>query len=271
MNTSKIRPVEENDIPNLKHLQPEGWSDILFYFRFYVKEDFCCPVLLEHDGRIAGAANGLFIGKTGWLAHIIVAEEHYRKGFGRALTEYVMNILDDHGVKTQILIATELGAKLYPKLGFRQIAAYNFYKSAQLEHMSENESIRPLEKSDYPALFELDREISAEERKPVLEKFGLNGWGFFEKNTDILKGYYLPEIGEGTILAADDESGLELLKFKHIQKKCRTVLPKENAAGNSFLVNNGFEKYSDCARMILGDDHNWKPENVFSRIGGFYG
>jgi len=271
MNTFKIRQIEKKDISNLKHLQPEGWGDILFYFRFYVKEDFCCPILLEHDEQIAGVANGLFIGKTGWLAHIIVAEEHYRKGFGRALTEYVMNFLDDQGVKTQILIATEMGAKLYPKLGFRQTAAYSFYKSAQINNSQENKNIRALTDADYPALFELDKNISAEERKPVLEKFGLNGWGIFEKNSGILKGYYLREIGEGTILASDNESGLELLKFKHSQKKCKTVLPRENLAGNEFLVNNGFKKYSECARMILGEDHNWKPEKVFSRIGGFYG
>jgi len=203
--------------------------------------------------------------------NIIVAEEHYRKGFGRALTEYVMNFLDDQGVKTQILIATEMGAKLYPKLGFRQTAAYSFYKSAQINNSQENKNIRALTDADYPALFELDKNISAEERKPVLEKFGLNGWGIFEKNSGILKGYYLREIGEGTILASDNESGLELLKFKHSQKKCKTVLPRENLAGNEFLVNNGFKKYSECARMILGEDHNWKPEKVFSRIGGFYG
>lgn len=271
MNSFKIRPIKENDIPHLKHLQPEGWSDILFYFRFYVKEDFCCPILLEHGGQIAGIANGLFIGKTGWLAHIIVAEEHYRKGFGRALTEYLINFIYGQGVKTQILIATAMGAKLYPKLGFRQTASYNFYKSAQIENPHVNENIRALVEADYPALFELDKNISAEERKPVLEKFGLNGWGIFEENSNILKGYYLPDIGEGTILAADDNSGLELLKLKHTQKKCRTVIPNENTSGNEFLVNNGFEKYSECARMILGDDHDWKPEKVFSRIGGFYG
>ena len=94
MKTFRIRPIEDKDIPNLKHLQPEGWGDILFYFRFYVKESFCYPALLEHDNQIAGIANGLFIGRTGWLAHIIVAKEHYRKGFGYALTEHVINYIE---------------------------------------------------------------------------------------------------------------------------------------------------------------------------------
>jgi hypothetical protein len=271
MSSFKIRPVTENDIPDLKCLQLEGWPDIQFHFRFYVNEDFCCPVCLEHEGQIAAVANGLFIGKTGWLAYIITAKEHQRKGFGCALTEYLINFLHDQKVKTQILIATEMGFKLYLKLGFRQTTSYSFYKSAQIEPANTNENIRPLKNTDYPALFELDRKITAEERKPVLEKLGLQGWGIFDNNSNILKGYYLPDIGEGTILAADTQSGLDLLKFKHVRKKCKTVLPRENIAGNKFLVDHGFEKYSECARMILGDDHNWKPENVFSRIGGFYG
>ena len=84
------------------------------------------------------------------------------------------------------------------------------------------------------------------------------------------KAYFIPDLGDGVILADNNISGIELLRIKHTLKKCMTVLPAENQAGNNFFIENGFELHNHAYRMVLGNEVNWKPQSVFCRIGGFY-
>jgi len=52
----------------------------------------------------------------------------------------------------------------------------------------------------------------------------------------------------------------------------RAVLPAENDAGISFLEQNGFVKTSvRGTRMAYGEDIQWIPDKIFSRIGGNIG
>ena len=81
----------------------------------------------------------------------------------------------------------------------------------------------------------------------------------------------MPDLGEGLILASDTSAGLELMKIKY-SKVDKAVLPGENHFGTNFLGENGFT-LSDTkgTRMILGQEINWKPEHIYSRIGGNFG
>ena len=81
----------------------------------------------------------------------------------------------------------------------------------------------------------------------------------------------MPGLGEGLIYASTAEAGLELIKIKY-SKVNRAVLPGENPSGTNFLRQNGFT-LSDTkgTRMILGQEIDWKPEHIYSRIGGNFG
>ena len=50
------------------------------------------------------------------------------------------------------------------------------------------------------------------------------------------------------------------------------MLPEDNQAGVGFLKQNGFVKTeTKGTRMIPGKEIYWKPENIYSRIGGNFG
>ncbi|OQX81186.1 MAG: hypothetical protein B6D64_02270 [Bacteroidetes bacterium 4484_276] len=52
----------------------------------------------------------------------------------------------------------------------------------------------------------------------------------------------------------------------------KIVLPEDNQAGVGFLKQNGFVKTeTKGTRIIPGKDIYWKPENIYSRIGGNFG
>jgi len=266
-----IRQFEENDINRIAHLQPEGWEDISGYFRFYLEKSFCYPIATIFNNQIVGVANGIFSGDTGWLSHIIVSQKYRGMGIGQKLTQHIIDYLYSNGCKTQLLIATAMGKNLYKRLGFKGHGSYIFFLGPQLQIKPNNKNIRPLVQTDIRQLLQIDKQLTGEDRKQVLESFGLKGWGYFDSDSQGLLGYYLPEIAEGTIIGKTQESGIELLKLKHSQKKCKAVLPVENENGIEFLISSGFEKHTEVSRMILGEPLEWEPRFIYSRIGGFYG
>ena len=266
-----IKPCEINNINSIKHLQPENWSDILPHFRFFCQQSFCYPVLALLDNKIVGIANSILNGRTGWLSHIIVDQGYRRRGIGYQLTQHVIDYLYKHDCKTQLLIATDLGEPVYKKLGFRNVNYYWFFSGPKLILTMNAENLRPLIPSDLKSIYKFDKQISGENRKHMLEKYLSSAWIYIDEDGSNIFGYFLPEFGEGLIIANDAKAGIELLKMKHSVQKCNTVLPQENKVAIDFLIHNGFHKYSSVSRMILGEDISWQPNLIFSRVGGYYG
>lgn len=266
-----ITAFDPGDLGRIGHLQPEGWDDIVPFFEFYCAAPFCNPVAGIADGRIAGVGCSIVNGPTGWIAHIIVDETYRSRGLGRLLTQRCLDDLAARGCETQLLIATALGEPLYKKLGFTTVSLYRFYRGPRLDIDTSDPHITPLLGPDVEAMFALDRELTGEDRAHVLEWHGTTGWGYFDGRTNDLRGFYLPRIGEGLIVARDGEAGVALLDLKHSRSACKTVLPAENEAGNGLLAAHGFERFLEAPRMIRGKPIEWIPGALFSRIGGWYG
>jgi GNAT superfamily N-acetyltransferase len=265
----KIRKCTLADIESIRCLQPDGWDDITFYFRFYCSHSFCHPIVALDQEQIVGVATGILNKKTGWLAHIIVSETHRGRGIGYRLTQHIIDYLHQQGCETLLLIATEPGEPVYRKCGFDTVTEYQFYKGSQIHIDSVSGNIRNLLPSDRNQVFELDEAITGEHRKRMLEQFLTNGWVYCTDSK--IKGFFLLDFGEGTIIAANDAAGLELLKFKLSLGKSKVVLPKENQKGIQLIEAFGFEKFNSAKRMALGKTIQWKPGLIYSRAGGFYG
>ena len=265
----KLRKCRIADVNNFRHLQPQGWSDITHYFKFYCENDFCYPVIAEHENRIVGTANATLNGSTGWLAHIIVDEEYRRQGIGYILTGHLVEFLNKRKCRSQLLIATEMGEGLYLKFGFKPVSRYLFFDNGKLKESSLDVHIRRYRESDLKSVLRLDKLASGENRENMIVQFLKNSWVY--QSTLEIQGFFLPDLGEGVIVASDEIAGIELLKFKHTIKKCKTVLPAENGSAAEFLLSNGFKQGIRVPRMVLGENIQWKPEFIFSRAGGHYG
>ncbi|MCI0494364.1 GNAT family N-acetyltransferase [candidate division KSB1 bacterium] len=265
----RIRKCYLSDIESIRYLQPQGWDDITYYFQFYCAHSFCHPIVALAKEQIVGVAAGILNIKTGWLAHIIVSETHRGKGIGRQLTQHIIDFLHQQGCETLLLIATEMGEPVYRKCGFTIVTEYQFYKGNQIQIDSVSGNIRNLLPSDLAQIFEMDAAITGEKRQHMLENFLSNGWIY--RTDSKIRGFFLPEFSEGTIIASDDNAGIELLKFKLSLRNSKAVLPEENESGIQLLESYGFEKYNRAKRMALGETIQWKPELIYSRAGGFYG
>ncbi len=272
MQKTIIRKFKSNDLEKIRHLQPAEWGDITHSFQFFDTHDFCHPIVAVADDRIVGTANGICNGRTSWLSHIIVDESFRRKGVGAQLTRHMMNHLLSLGSRTLLLIATDMGQPLYEKLGFETVSSYLFFKGQQFTAQADMKHIRSLKTEDHDAVYQMDRDVSGEDRSRMLRHFLLTGWIYEGDSSGKIQGYFLPDLGEGLVVADRAEAGIGLLKFKyHLRTWKAAVMPMENRTAIQFLSTEGFQEYRKASRMILGEPVVWQPQHIFNRTGGYYG
>ena len=241
-----------------------------FLFLHYGQPYFY-PIVAVVDERIAGVGNGILNGRTGWLGNIIVHPDFRRKGIGRAITQNLIEYFQSKGCTSQLLVATPMGEGLYKKFGFKTISEYLFYKTEKKLKALANNRIRKLEIDDIEANMELDRYAAGEERGAFIKQFFSAGWVYEDDRSGKILGYFLPECGNGLVIASDSTAGLELLQFKHSRELKTAVIPSENIVARDFFEQNGFIQYLRAPRMILGEKVTWHPELVFSRAAGYWG
>lgn len=265
-----ISPFTQNDIYQINHLQPEGWSDIMVEFNNYLAFDFCKPIKVEHNNNIIGIGNSILFEKSGWISHIIVDSAFQGQGICYSIVECLMEKLTLLGARSISLIATEIGEPLYKKAGFRWVSDYSYLSRVDkwiFRKMHEN--IMPLTFSHHVAIFRLDRYISGENRENLIRNYLENGLVYHNKG--VVEGYYLTNLGQGAIYATSINAGIELLSLKYALND-KAVLPSENENAIQFLKENGFEESKIRGkRMIYGEELAWLANGVFSRIGGNYG
>ena len=264
----KIEAIKNNEISQLLHLQPEGWVDILIPFDFYTKSDFCFPIKFSIDKIIIGIGSAIIHDDVAWLGHIIVHKDYRNNGIGQLITQTLIDKANEYNCTTIYLIATELGEPVYRKKGFMTETRYLFHKNVSQEDWIISDKICPYDKKYKKHFLYFDRLISGENRLPHLEQY-LNNAFVYDNNNEV-EGYYLPELGEGLIIADGDCAGIELLKL-HLKQRTHVVFPIENKVAQQFLQQIGFEEVKEVKRMRLGSKRDVKFENIYSRIGGNVG
>ncbi len=259
-----------NDLGRIRHLQPEGWNDIVPEFEYYLRKPFCFPVKVINGDQIAGIGAAISMGSTGWLAHIIVDPGERKKGLGMMIVNELLRILGVQGVYTFLLIATEAGKSLYLRAGFRVVTEYIFHKrEIPCPEYRHTGNIIPFSENFRRDLFVIDRRVTGENREGLLKDCLKNASLYISDSA--LLGYYIPGVGEGPVIALTEEAGIELMKLKYLSVS-KAVLPAENITGLGCLRSLGFEiTPTRGTRMVMGADIVWEPEKIYSRIGGNFG
>ena len=265
----KIQPVNINDLNEIVKLQPEGWEDIGSHFQFYIKSTFCKPYKYVINKTIAGIGAVIFYKNTAWLAHIIVRPENRNKGIGKLIVKHLTDDVKKTGCSSILLIATDLGEPVYLKSGFRIVSNYLVFKrEEQIKKINIDPHVVSFINEYADDILKTDLEITGEDRSnlifPVLKSAGL-----YVKKNKIL-GYYIPQLNEGPVISKTSEAGISLMNYKY-SAATKVVLPEQNKTGIDYLKNAGFIETSRLKRMILGNDIAWKPEFIYSRIGGNFG
>lgn len=266
----RISQMVNHDLEKIRHLQPDDWPDITLDYKFYSENKFCLPVKVVIGKRIVGVGASIVLGKTAWLGHIIVNPDYRRRGIGFLIVKKLLTDLKNAGIETCSLIATGLGRNVYFKAGFREITEYVFFKREPEKNDNPfHENIFPFQEKYSEAILEMDKQISGEDRRVLLNGIIKSSWLYLDNG--LMLGYYLPKLKEGMIYATEPVAGVELMKYKYSRIN-KAVLPADNTDGIRFLKQNQFiETGRTGTRMEWGSSLNWKPSKIYSRISGNLG
>lgn len=205
---------------------------------------------------------------TAWLAHIIVHKNYRNQGLGTFITKQLLNSAPVKNIKTVNLIATDMGEPVYKKLGFKIVTEYILYKEVNIPHSNALHNIHALTQDRKQNVLDMDKQISGEERSRLLEQYLNNGYVYMNGNE--IEGFYLPTLGEGWIAATSQAAGIALMQLRFTQKE-NASFPAGNIAAINFLKLHTIPEFRRVKRMILGDNREWQPQNIYNRAGGNLG
>lgn len=263
-----IEKISEKDIEEINKLSPDNWAHIGPIIELYLKFDFCHSIKITENDEIIGIGTAILYKDTSWIAHLIVKHNHRNKGIGTKILNYLCDYIKNNGYKTILLFATDMGYPLYKKYGFELQTEYIQYEKIVDAEYDVCSNIKNIEKDDYEIIYKMDRIITGEDRKVLLKNY-INDGFVYKKDNQII-GYYLCNLGNGLIIAENEEAGLALLKLR-ISNNQQAFIPIKNITGNNYFKENNFKEIKKLIRMIYGDKIECIDEKIYNRIGGNFG
>jgi len=266
----KIAVLQPSDFDKLVDIQPSEWYDPIPIHQFYHQAPYCFSFKAEINGEPVGVGTIIYHENVAWLAHILVHKNHQRKGIGQTITTYLLNHALNKGVKTVYLIATDMGAPVYSKLGFKEETEYIIYKDIEWEEKRALSShIHPYTSNYKQAIFNLDALITGENR---IDNLSLNlNTGFVYIQKEEVVGFYLPNLGDGLIVAKEAEAGKAFMAMRLQDQQTTAIFPKDNLEAIRFMKTLNVESSGCMKRMIYGEHRPVNFKQIYNRIGGNMG
>jgi GNAT superfamily N-acetyltransferase len=266
-----IQMFTKADVKRISHLQPDGWEDIIPFFQFYTEASFCHAIKIEEKTRIVAIGSMILLGRTAWFAHIIVAPHMHRTGLGSVITRELISCAEKNGCNTQLLIATAMGLPLYEHFGFRRSCDYMYYHKHSCRELLANPNIRRLNPADAAEILAIDQHATGEDRSTMLSLYGDTGWVYIDSDGKTIRGCLLPNLGEGAIVAENEEAGTALMELRLATLETAPVLPAGNQAAKGFLGDLGINLKRTATRMVRNGNDPLDQRMIFNRIGGHIG
>ncbi len=264
--------LEEKDLPAIRKIQPTDWNDIIPVFRAHLGQDYFYAIKVMEGDRLAGIGELISNQHSAWLGNIVVGDAFQGRGIGSQITGQLMQ-KGLNQAQNLFLLATPAGEKIYRKLGFRENGKYLFFKKLDPTRTNDFEpdhSIEPYHPKYADQILQMDQKAMGENRRQVLMRF-LDNARVFVKRPGIIGGFYLPDLGEGLIIAENATAGLALFQLRVQNGLKAVVVPEQNRWMIDHLELQGYEFFREAFQMYFGKEKNWRPEMVYGRVGGYLG
>lgn len=224
----------------------------------------------ESSGRMVATSVATRFERTGWIAHVFVRPELRGHGLGTRMTSVAISHLQRAGCDSIVLASTELGRSIYERLGFKIESSYHELRGTAQPKTVELAPYRPLMPSDRAALRDFDRQVSGDDRGPLLSRFADFAWGRFRDDSLIGAAVPLPWGGAWAALlpGVDDAAAAAMVKLIRtigsIGSEVIVYPPDENRLALDLLQESGFEELRTVPRMVLGRRSEWLPTAVWN-------
>jgi GNAT superfamily N-acetyltransferase len=285
MTAFEIRDMTAADIDDVgESTSAGGFGDRREFFRMAVGLGDSHAVVAVADCGIVGTGVGAVHGRVGWVGVVFVVPEFRCRGLGRAITEAVCDGLEVAGCRSLVLVATDMGRRVYERLGFREQSLYHMF-SGEPEATGPvpptGAVVRQVRPADIAAIADLDLRATGEDRLPLIRAFAGSGWlvehapAAPERDPGTagtgVRGFLLPTSrGNAALIAARPEDATCLLDLhRHLTPEGNRAwagLPTENEAGRRLLTERGWFPWRTFPRMIRGEEPDWQPEMIWAQF-----
>lgn len=265
-----LRKISREELPLVKNFPPLRWNlNLEKLYSQHFNQSYFYPVVADQNQTVIGTGMAIINEDVAWLGTIIVPENHQKKGLGSTITKHLVDYSKSQGARSIILTASDEGYPIYKKMGFVHDLYYLFFKTEKLPKIKFDERhLSKISKSDFEEIAQLDKFITGESRRSLLNLMFESGYKYKE---DLIEGYYLPDCGKGFIAATTERAGIELLKLRLSLDPLPVCVPEKNKEGIDFLKSLGFEEFQKIPRMFLGRNIDWKPNCIYNRGSGYLG
>lgn len=130
-----FRPVTEADLPEIMAIEERAyrfpWTPGIL--RDCLRVGYCCW-LLEHDGEIQAYGVMSVAAGEAHILNLCVRPESRRRGFGRKILVWLMDIARRHGADTVLLEvrpSNRAAIRLYEQEGFHEVGQRQHYYPAE--------------------------------------------------------------------------------------------------------------------------------------------
>jgi GNAT superfamily N-acetyltransferase len=273
MTAPSLRAMTPNDVDQAAELiLGNDWGVRREWLTFATVQPACLPIVAELDGDVVGTGVGTASGPVGWIGTIFIAPDRRGRGLGRAITQAIIDGLESAGCRSLVLVATNEGRRLYERMGFEVQTHYRILQAIGLPPIEQPDEVRPFEAADLPAIEQLDRDGTGEDRAHAIRRLADAETTRVVAGTDgTLDGYVIrAPWGGGATVARSAEAALRIVTARRRSAgpggRVRVGLLDENVEGLARMTEVEFRLTWSAPRMLRGEPLRWHPDWIWGQF-----
>ena len=273
MRPPDLRSMTPDDVDAAAELiLGNDWGVRREWLQFATTQPTCVPLVADVAGEIVGTGVGTGNGTVGWIGTIFIAPDRRGHGIGRAITQAIIDRLESAGCRSLVLVATTEGRRLYEKMGFELQTRYHILQAIGLPPVDEPDGVREFEPGDLPAIEQLDRDGTGEDRSHAIRRLAQSGTARVVEGDDgSIEGFVIrAPWGGGATIARTPDAALRILTARRRaagpEGRIRVGLLDENEDGLARLAEVGLRLTWSAPRMIRGEMPAWRPEWIWGQF-----
>lgn len=266
----EISTFNTSYLSQLENLPPEEWQTNAYDLFLYNEwQPWFFPFQAIIKNQLVGFGMFFLFEEFAWLGWILVHPDFRKKGIGTTITHHLIDSASEKGAKGFVLTATDMGKPIYEKIGFKTTSSYRFFKLPDDFYPKYNKkNIRLAQQKDLQAIINLDYLATGEKRNCFIEN-RLDDCIVYDDGA--VTGFYIPNLGNGLVIALNENVGIELLNLRCNNDKKIVVVPEQNITTTEYLLQNHFLEGYSIPRMTLGKEPPWQQKMIFNRASGYSG
>ncbi|MEZ4808578.1 MAG: hypothetical protein R2815_14035 [Flavobacteriales bacterium] len=210
-------------------------------------------------GDVAGLGTATRHGEVGRITHIKVVTGQEETALRALLVNALVDELHAAGCTAISVTLPVAEVAQWEALGFRAHATLLRYAGGRWLQAAREEVI-PIEPQHRMAVLRMDQRVFGLDRSTMLLEHEYLGLVYAEGIA--VRGYNIPLLGEGVIVADSAYAGLELQRW-HFPTQRSILLPEGNAAAHAHLTERGYTATPEQVRMVRGTARPLRVEWVY--------